>query len=159
MVWTKEVFHSISAVIWHKKQERDQGQAAEGRKIEPSPLLLPQPHTKDPQGTTQQGVSENVTQGYAATEGSQGEKESKQDSELGRKWQQFKDDLKKGWEYFKKIWEKIGERRDPKEPPDGYSRRELWRNKETGEEIEIHRLKRNGQTPEGHPHPKTPKGW
>ena len=48
-------------------------------------------------------------------------------------------------------WEKIGENKDPKQPRDGKSLRELWRNKKTGESLEKHILEREGETPKGHP--------
>lgn len=49
-----------------------------------------------------------------------------------------------------KDWEKIAEKRDPKQPKGGDSTRELWRNKQTGELVERHR-----KTPDPtghHPH-------
>ena len=49
-----------------------------------------------------------------------------------------------------KDWEKIAEKKDPKQPKGGDSTRELWRNKKTGETVERHR-----KTPDPtghHPH-------
>ena len=51
------------------------------------------------------------------------------------------------------------ERPDPDQPENGKSVRELWQNKNTGEQIQRHVLERNGTAPKGHPHYQTPKGW
>ncbi|MBI4331638.1 MAG: RHS repeat-associated core domain-containing protein [Chloroflexi bacterium] len=72
-------------------------------------------------------------------------------TELGRLW----DDFQKN----PNDWEKVDERPDPKQPKDGESLRELWKNKKTGKQIEVHRLERGGKPPKGHPHPEKPQGW
>jgi RHS repeat-associated protein len=58
-------------------------------------------------------------------------------------------------------WERIGERKDPKQPPGGESRRELWQNKESGELIEKHELRQSKPPRQPHPHYKEPnkKEW
>jgi RHS repeat-associated protein len=79
---------------------------------------------------------------------------------LGEIWQDFIDSLRSGISEFRRRWVKIAkDKLDPKQPNNGYSRRELWQNKETGEKIEIHRLKKNGKSPENHPHSRKPRRW
>ena len=58
-------------------------------------------------------------------------------------------------------WEKIGDREDPRQPPGGESRRELWQNKESGELLEKHELKQSKPPRQPHPHYKEPskKEW
>jgi hypothetical protein len=57
-------------------------------------------------------------------------------------------------------WHKIDERPDPFQPKDMESRRELWQNEETGEQIQKHVLEKNGvPANERHPHFQPPKGW
>ncbi|MFH0791533.1 MAG: RHS repeat-associated core domain-containing protein [Candidatus Omnitrophota bacterium] len=126
-----------------------------GRDVLPAPTLPPQEETnsnkRNKSKTKQLALSESIV--HAATEG---EKNIENKRSLGDIWKDFWEDLKGGWEHFKKIWEKINERMDPKQPKNGYSKRELWRNKKTGEEMWIHRLKEGGRTPEKHPHIWTP---
>ena len=67
--------------------------------------------------------------------------------------------LKEKWEDFNKNpsdWEKVDEKDDNRQPQGGYSRREKWRNKKTGEELGIHQKYPSGKTKKGkpkHPHP------
>jgi uncharacterized protein RhaS with RHS repeats len=56
-------------------------------------------------------------------------------------------------------WEKVNQKPDPKQPNDGKSIRELWRNKNTGDILEKHVLERYGKPTYRHPHYKEPEGW
>jgi RHS repeat-associated protein len=73
---------------------------------------------------------------------------------LGEKWDDFNENPD--------DWEKIDQKDDPRQPQDGYSRREKWRNKKTGEELGVHQKLPSGKTRKGrpkHPHPFPPEAY
>lgn len=70
-------------------------------------------------------------------------------------------ELWKDWGDNPGSWEKVRERADPRQPRGGESVREVWRNRETGEEIGVHRknppgTRRDGSPRHPHPFPPTP---
>jgi hypothetical protein len=70
---------------------------------------------------------------------------------IPERWKDFRDNPH--------DWDKIEEHPDPRQPPGGESVREIWRNKNSGEKIGIHRKDPPGTTRRGspkHPHPFEP---
>jgi hypothetical protein len=73
---------------------------------------------------------------------------------IGEKWDDFNSNPDE--------WKKVDEKDDPRPPRDGFSSREKWRNKKTGEEIGIHQKWPTGKTRKGkpkHPHPFPPENF